>query len=45
MRHDTFTIHAVGDYTSVETQETQKNAKARYSNALIPMIPATVHDS
>ena len=24
MRHDTFTIHAVGIYTSVETQETHK---------------------
>ena len=31
MRYDTFTIHAVGDYTSVESQETQKNAKTRYS--------------
>ena len=27
MRYDTFTIHAVGDYTSVESQETQKKCK------------------
>ena len=27
MRYDTFTIHAVGDYTSVESQEAQQKCK------------------
>ena len=46
MRHDTFTIHAVGDYTSVETQETPKKMQRHVTvYALMPMIPAPVHDS
>ena len=44
MRYDTFTIHAVGDYTSVESQETKKMQR-HVVYALMPIIPAPVHDS
>ena len=46
MRYDTFTIHAVGDYTSVESQETPTKMQRHVTvYALMPMIPAPVHDS